>query len=149
MTTRAQFRGVAIAFQMAVAAAAQGTYIVDAANGPGTSFTDISPAVIAVPDDSVLLVRAGTYYLPVTVHAKAVTILCEPNVSVNSGLIIRNTQPSQRVVVRFDDWPATRRQLKPVSVSFSILDIGGLGSALAVVSFPLPRECPIARGSRL
>src|SRR5437762_9224013 len=37
------------------------TFIVDAANGPGTNFTEIATAVAAVPDGAVLMVRAGSY----------------------------------------------------------------------------------------
>src|SRR5262249_16381857 len=42
-------------------AAQRQTFIVDAANGPGAQFTDLSTAVAAVPDGSVLLVRPGNY----------------------------------------------------------------------------------------
>lgn len=37
------------------------TFLVDANNGPGTQFTDLPPAIAAVPDGSVLLVRPGVY----------------------------------------------------------------------------------------
>lgn len=37
------------------------TFVVDAANGPGTDYTSISAAVAAVPDGSTVLVRPGVY----------------------------------------------------------------------------------------
>jgi hypothetical protein len=40
---------------------AQTTWIVDANNGPGTSFTDIPPAIAAATDGDTVLVRSGTY----------------------------------------------------------------------------------------
>ena len=33
------------------------TFIVDAASGPGTNFTDLPPAIAAVPDGAIPLVR--------------------------------------------------------------------------------------------
>jgi hypothetical protein len=41
--------------------ASASTYVVDAANGPGTDFTDIPPAITAAQPGDVLLVLAGTY----------------------------------------------------------------------------------------
>lgn len=47
---------------LAVLAAAQGrVWIVDAANGPGTDFTDLPPAEAAAAHGDVLMVRAGLY----------------------------------------------------------------------------------------
>ena len=57
----------------ASAAMAQ-TYVVDAANGPGTHFTDIPAAVAAVPDGAVLEVRLGAYS-PFTIAGKGLSVL--------------------------------------------------------------------------
>ncbi|MFY9342819.1 MAG: hypothetical protein WAT39_10040 [Planctomycetota bacterium] len=78
---------------------AQGTYIVStAATG---AFTEITTAVAAVPNGSVLIVRPGTY-ARVVVDAKHVAILCDPDVFAagNPFLEISNIAASQRVVVR-------------------------------------------------
>tara|TARA_R110002096_G_scaffold34448_12_gene98392 strand:+ start:162 stop:1289 length:1128 start_codon:yes stop_codon:yes gene_type:complete len=59
------------------------TWIVDAANGAGTDFTDLPPAVIAaLPGDSIV-VRAGGY-TGVAVY-EAISILGEPGARINSG----------------------------------------------------------------
>lgn len=49
------------------------TVIVDANNGPGTHYTDLSVAVSAVPDGALLLVRSGEYG-PVQLLGKSLTI---------------------------------------------------------------------------
>jgi hypothetical protein len=41
--------------------ASASTYVIDAANGPGTNFTDIPPAIAAAAPGDVLLVLPGTY----------------------------------------------------------------------------------------
>ncbi|HTF87389.1 MAG TPA: hypothetical protein VK843_03190 [Planctomycetota bacterium] len=52
----------AAALLVAVASPAQaGTWIVDAANGPGAHFTDIPPAIAAAVPGDLILVRAGGY----------------------------------------------------------------------------------------
>lgn len=38
-----------------LSAAAQGTFVVDSSSGPGTNFTEIQAAVLAVPSGSVLI----------------------------------------------------------------------------------------------
>jgi hypothetical protein len=79
------------------------TFVVDANNGPGTSFTSINAAAAAVPSGSVLIVRAGTY-AGMSILGKAMTVVGEPGavvtVGVQSPLVIANTSASQRVVVR-------------------------------------------------
>ena len=56
------------------------TFICDADNGPGTSFTTLEAAVAGVPDGATLIVRAGVYspYPGAIVSGKGVTILGEP-----------------------------------------------------------------------
>jgi hypothetical protein len=83
--------------------AQRGIFVVDASNGPGTHYTDIQAAVIAVPDGSTLLVRDGAYGA-VTIDGKGLTILCAANVTVSHptqrALTISGTQPGQVVTVR-------------------------------------------------
>lgn len=64
------------------AAAAQ-TFVVDANNGPGASFTSIATAVAAVPDGAVLEVRAGAYD-SFAIQNKSLTVLCDPGTSVTA-----------------------------------------------------------------
>ena len=49
-------------------------WIVDSANGPGSSFTDLPAAVVAAASGDTLVVRAGAY-TPFVVSGKALTIL--------------------------------------------------------------------------
>ncbi len=94
-----------MAASLLASSAAQGTFVVDVANGPGTAFTEIAAAATTVPGGSILLVRAGLY-APVLIDAKSLTVLCDANVSVSeppaggAGVIVRNTAAGQRVVVR-------------------------------------------------
>lgn len=80
-------------------------YIVDAASGPGTNYTDIQTAVLAVPDGSTLLVRPGTY-APVVIDGKGIAILADPSFAITTPLTIgfcltvQYTQVHQRVLVR-------------------------------------------------
>lgn len=55
------------------------TLVVDSANGPGTDYTDLAVAAANAPDGAVLEVRPGFYFGPITVAAKSLAILCEPN----------------------------------------------------------------------
>ncbi|MFN6194541.1 MAG: hypothetical protein ACK5BN_12050 [Planctomycetota bacterium] len=94
------------AFLVASELIAQGTFVVGAGGGPGVNFTDISQAVAAVADGSILLVRAGTY-APVTIDGKSVRVLCDSNVFVGGptgggalSLQISNIAAGQSVVVR-------------------------------------------------
>jgi len=65
---------LAVALAATSSLAAAQTFIVDAANGPGTNYTDLPAAVAAVPDGAVLLVRPGTYK-PVRLNGKGMSIL--------------------------------------------------------------------------
>ena len=78
------------------------TYVVDAANGPGTNFTDIGTAAGAVPNGSLLLVRQGNY-ASFAISAKSLTILGEPGVSMLPGatsVTISSLGVGQRVAIR-------------------------------------------------
>lgn len=57
-----------------VATLVQTIWIVDAANGPGTNFTNLPPAVSAAVSGDTIVVRAGNY-APFDVTGKALTIL--------------------------------------------------------------------------
>lgn len=65
--------------------AAQRTWIVDAANPPGTDFTDIPPAEAAAADGDTLLVRSGTYSAFTT--GKAIAVLGVPGGTLVVGLL--------------------------------------------------------------
>jgi len=84
-----------------VAVATAQTYIVDAANGPGTNFTSIVAAIPAVPDGAVLVVRAGNYG-SFTIDGKGLTVLGEPGAQVTTllGPTITNLTPAQGVLLR-------------------------------------------------
>lgn len=62
-----------LALPLCVAALVPTIWIVDAANGPGTNFTDLPPAVAAAQSGDTILIRAGTYS-PFSVTGKALTI---------------------------------------------------------------------------
>src|SRR5262245_49008798 len=63
---------------------AQGrVWIVDAANGPGTNFTDLPTAVSSVAAGDVLRVRAGLYAM--FQISNAITILADPGVTVGQS----------------------------------------------------------------
>lgn len=52
---------IASFFLLATTLAAQRTWVVDASNGPGTTHTDLPPAIAAAADGDTILVRAGSY----------------------------------------------------------------------------------------
>ena len=87
---------------LGTAASAQ-TFLVDAANGPGTNFVDLPAAVAAVPDAAVLLVRAGTYS-GFAVTGKGFTILADPNVEIDGSCNVSATAPTQAVTLRGLTW---------------------------------------------
>lgn len=73
-------------------ASAQQTWIVDAANGPGTHFTDVPPALAASSDGDTIVVRSGVYSNAIT--SRGVTMLGEGNPMlvagpVGVGLVLR------------------------------------------------------------
>lgn len=80
------------------------TFVVDAANGPGTNFTDIAAAVAAVPDGARLLVRSGSYGA-FALDGKGMTILADAGtiglgVMVTGLISVRNTSATQPVTIR-------------------------------------------------
>lgn len=81
------------------------TYIVDAAAGPGTTFTSIATATVFAPNGAVLLVRPGSYD-PFSVSGKALTILGQPGVQVQgpffglTSVTVTSTSATQTVVIR-------------------------------------------------
>lgn len=103
-------RAAILTLTLSLPLAAQGsTWIVDAANGPGTNFTTVQAALasVQVNDGDQLLVRAGSYG-PCTT-AKGVTILGEPGAKITgtpaqaaltvSGLAAGRTFVLDRIVV--------------------------------------------------
>ena len=83
------------------------TYIVDAANGPGTNFTDLPAAVATVPDGAVLEVRAGNYS-GFAITNKGMSVLFASGARIQSPVStsgplwvdIQGTGPSQTVLLR-------------------------------------------------
>lgn len=77
------------------------TYVVDAANGPGTNFMDIAAAVAAVPDGAKLEVRAGTY-APFAITGKGLSVFCASGVTLagSQGVGVSGTSAAQTVVLR-------------------------------------------------
>lgn len=100
MMPRMRTKGIAVVGLLAVAVQAQ-TFIVDAANGPGTNFTDLVTAIAAVPDGAVLRVRAGTYS-QFFVDGKGVTLLGESGARIlcTIGPYVSNLQPQQSFCMR-------------------------------------------------
>lgn len=90
--------GCALASLALCAALSGQTYIVDANNGPGTSFTSIAAAVAAVPDGATLLVRPGSYQA-FLVHQKGLSIRADPGAIVIGTARIENTLPTQNSVL--------------------------------------------------
>lgn len=71
---------------------AQRTWIVDAANGPGTDYTDVGPALAAAAHGDVVVVRAGVYAFATT--SKGVRML-------GRGMpVLRGASPTDSFVVR-------------------------------------------------
>lgn len=86
---------------LALAVPAQ-TFIVDAASGPGTNFTDLPPAIAAVPDGAILLVRPGTYG-PIVLNGKGLSILATaPGVLLALGatILVQNLSAAQAFTLR-------------------------------------------------
>ncbi|MCR9244003.1 MAG: hypothetical protein NXI31_03155 [bacterium] len=79
------------------------TYVVDAANGPGTNFLEIATAIAAVPDGSTLVVRPGNY-LDFTIDGMGITILADnatlPSSNGFGAVQIYNLAVHQSVVLR-------------------------------------------------
>lgn len=83
---------------LAVPAFAQApTFVVDAANGPGTHYTNLQTAVSSVPDGSNLIVRSGNYG-SLDVGQRGVALLGEPGATILL-LSIHDTLSSQRVLI--------------------------------------------------
>lgn len=79
------------------------TYVVDAANGPGTNYTTLVAAVAAVPDGAVLLVRPGNY-AGFTVAGKGFSVLGGAGVTVSGSIVIGGTSAFQGVTLRGLTW---------------------------------------------
>jgi hypothetical protein len=61
------------------------TFVVDAANGPGTNFTNLQTAINTVPDGAILLIRPGDYFI-VQINAKGLSLLATaPGATVGSA----------------------------------------------------------------
>lgn len=84
------------------------TFIVDAANGPGANFSDLPPAIAAVPDGAILLVRPGTYGRieldgkGMSILATAPGVVITPPFQIPTGgpIVVMNLLASQAVTLR-------------------------------------------------
>ncbi|HEX6811004.1 MAG TPA: hypothetical protein VF384_05205 [Planctomycetota bacterium] len=107
---------------LALAVPAQ-TFLVDAASGPGTNFTDLPPAIAAVPDGAILLVRPGSYG-PIALNGKGLSILATaPGVVLAPGgtsIHVQNLSASQAFTLR-----GVRAQLGSVFVIALVLNCAG------------------------
>ncbi len=73
---------VLVLLACAGAARAQGALlVVDAAGGPGSSFTSLADAVAAAADGDTLLVRSGAY-APFTIDGRTLIVVAAPGTSV-------------------------------------------------------------------
>src|SRR5262249_16214222 len=92
--------GLSVLF-LCPALCAQSVRVVDQANGPGTDFTRIEDAVYTAPSGCVVLVRAGSYFEPVSVVAKSLTITAESGAFVGLNLVgVFSLSAGQTVVLR-------------------------------------------------
>jgi hypothetical protein len=111
--------------------------VVDAANGPGTSFTDLATAVSTVPSGAVLLVRAGQYG-SFTISGKSLTVLGEAGVTMvapAANVAIESLGVGQRVVLH-GLGTANSSSLTTFTCQFNagevVLDqVGGAATAIA------------------
>lgn len=89
--------------------AAQRTWIVDAANGPGTDFTDLPPAVAAAAPGDLLLARTGSYNgfaTSIGIHVVALgTCTIAPTVVGGKNLVVTNLPAAQTFSMHgFEGW---------------------------------------------
>lgn len=92
------------------------TFIVDAANGPGTNFTSLPAAAAAVPDGAVLIVRPGSY-AGFAITQKGLAVLADPGVIVTSTIQVSNNLSHQAFVLRDVSWPVPPLAVPCVSVA--------------------------------
>jgi len=87
-----------LAFTLLALVARADTILVDAANGPGTDYTDLPPALQAAHHNDLILVRAGDYS-PFTT-SKGVRILgLESDVEVSGRCVIQSLNSARKFVL--------------------------------------------------
>lgn len=74
---------ILVGLSLSCALSAQ-TFVVDAAGGPGSNFTDIAAAVAAVPDGATLLVRPGSHG-GFAIAGKGIALLAQPGAVVGDA----------------------------------------------------------------
>ncbi len=89
---------LAACFAFALPLTAQTTWVVDAAFGAGSHFTDFPAALNAASPGDIVIIRSGTY-TPATV-SKGIRILGEPGAKFETGAVFRE------VPLRIDSVPA-------------------------------------------
>lgn len=98
MFLRSLSLGVVFALAVVVTPAVASTIVVDAANGPGTNFTDIAAAITAAQPNDLILVRPGAY-APFTVDKALVILATTDNAATTSSFSVQNTVLLDRVVI--------------------------------------------------
>ncbi|MCK5944294.1 MAG: hypothetical protein KAI24_20070, partial [Planctomycetes bacterium] len=87
-------------------ACAQTVWIVDQANGPGTHFTSVAPAISAAAGGDHVRIRAGSYVENALDVDKSLSIVGEPGVSItlnvlgSAGLTIHDLPASAPFAMR-------------------------------------------------
>lgn len=123
------------------------TFVVDAANGPGTNFTDLPTAVATVPNGAVLDVRPGTY-LGFSMAGKGLTIL-GVGARIQGSIAIGSTLANQPVTLRGLRWNTV-----PWAV---VVDLSNCQGPILLDGLTLPpspfhwgcmNSCPVAVGVR-
>jgi hypothetical protein len=127
---------------MISSANAQRRWIIDAANGPGTDFTDLPPGVAAAADGDTLLVRAGNYtefstskgiaVLGVPGQTRIATTLLNPGIDV-FGLASGKTFRARGLVITGSLAQRISVQNSAGHVHFEEIDLASTGSGIAVL----------------
>lgn len=125
-------RTLAVALLAFTALPAQ-VYVVDAAGGAGSHFTDLAAAVAAVPSGSTLRVRAGSY-IGCALQAKGLAIVGEGLVVLQGSCSVALTLATQRVLLRnlqLDAGLSIRDAAGPVAVEACVIQ-GLLASGVKI-----------------
>jgi len=143
VSTISKLTSVWAAAWLATTACSQ-TFVVDAAGGPGSQFTQIAAALAAVPDGATLLVRPGAYQ-GFSISAQGVSILGESPVTITGVVSLTGTQPQQAVTLRGLSWTTFPGNQRPLVISscqgFVLLEDVQLPASPCVPSPFFPSAC--------
>lgn len=98
MFLRSLSLGVVFALAVVVTPAVASTIVVDAANGPGTNFTDVAAAITAASPNDLLLVRPGVY-APFTVDTPLTILATSPNAATTTEIAVQNIALGERAAL--------------------------------------------------